>query len=236
MKKLKSGLYRSGIRAREAVFRNVATTSMIDELKLLSYRESAGFVNEHLDTASLFPAGRIPLHDWLAEQVLPELPPGLCLEFGYNVGRSAKRLSPGLLSREGATPYYGFDAFEGLQDNWSQLGASVGAYSLGGAVPDPAPGCKLVVGWVEDTLDPWLESHEGSIVFCHMDMDVYPPTRYALERVLPRMSSGGIILFDELIGYPGWRNHEYRALTESLKEDDYTFIAFDNEAAVIRLI
>jgi hypothetical protein len=62
------------------------------------------------------------------------------------------------------------------------------------------------------------------------------PTAYALEAVKNRLSKGTVILFDELYGYPGWRHHEYKALTETLSEGDYQYISFAAEAVGIEML
>lgn len=35
------------------------------------------------------------------------------------------------------------------------------------------------------------------IAFLHLDMDVYEPTAFALEQLMPRMVRGGIVVFDD---------------------------------------
>ncbi len=131
--------------------------------------------------------------------------------------------------------YYCFDAFLGLRDSWSQVNLGVGAFNLGGVPPKLALDCEPVVGWVEDTLEPFLAHQTGPISFCHFDMDVYPPTRFALNLVRQRLISGSAILFDEHHGYPGWRNGEFRALNELLERSDFEYLAFDEQAALIRI-
>lgn len=59
--------------------------------------------------------------------------------------------------------------------------------------------CFLHVGDVRDTLPQVLEANQHetiSLVF--FDLDLYEPTKYALEHLLPRMSKGSVIVFDEL--------------------------------------
>ena len=66
-------------------------------------------------------------------------------------------------------------------------------------------------------------------------MDTYTPTAFALDAVRPHLVENTVILFDELDGYPGWRNHEYKALTEVLPADSYKFIAFSEQAVAIQM-
>ena len=52
----------------------------------------------------------------------------------------------------------------------------------------------LVEGWVQDTL-PKIRPKE--IAFLRLDMDLYDPTLFALEKLWPRLSKGGCLLVDD---------------------------------------
>ena len=66
-------------------------------------------------------------------------------------------------------------------------------------------------------------------------MDVYPPTRFALEHVAPRLQSGSLLLFDEFHGYPGWKDHEFRVLNEVLAPADFRHIAIGPEQCLVEI-
>ncbi|MGL4540977.1 MAG: hypothetical protein ACRCUI_00530, partial [Polymorphobacter sp.] len=70
----------------------------------------------------------------------------------------------------------------------------------------------------------------------HIDTDTYPPARHILEIAAPHLVAGSIIVFDELIGYPNWRAHEYKALEEILPRERYEFIAFTSRQAALRIL
>lgn len=57
---------------------------------------------------------------------------------------------------------------------------------------------ELVAGDVHVTLQNWLDSnpHE-SVALCIFDMDLYQPTRCALEKILHRSQKGTVLVFDE---------------------------------------
>jgi predicted O-methyltransferase YrrM len=79
----------------------------------------------------------------------------------------------------------------------------------------------LVEGLFQDTLEPFLSEHTGPAGFVHIDSDIYSSAAYVLAKLTPRLASGCILVFDELMPsntayYPNWRNHEWRALTEWL--------------------
>lgn len=65
---------------------------------------------------------------------------------------------------------------------------------------------ELVKGDVVQTVPAWLEAHpESLIALAYFDLDIYRPTRDALRAVLPRLSRGSILAFDELCleAFPG---------------------------------
>ena len=61
------------------------------------------------------------------------------------------------------------------------------------------PKVKLVRGDVCVTLPRYLDENPHLVVsLLHLDLDLYEPTRLALELLLPRMPKGAVVLFDEL--------------------------------------
>lgn len=65
---------------------------------------------------------------------------------------------------------------------------------------------ELVKGDVCDTFPRWLERHpESLIALAYFDMDIYRPTKEALQALLPRLTRGSVIGFDELCleAFPG---------------------------------
>jgi len=77
------------------------------------------------------------------------------------------------------------------------------------------PKVSLVRGDASQTIPAYLEQHPHTVVsLLYLDMDVYEPTRVALEHLLPRIPRGGIVAFDELNSpnFPG----ETVALIDSL--------------------
>ena len=64
----------------------------------------------------------------------------------------------------------------------------------------------LVKGDMKKTVPKYLEQNPETIVsLMYLDVDVFEPTKIALEHFVPRMPKGAIIAFDELNdrGYPG---------------------------------
>ena len=61
------------------------------------------------------------------------------------------------------------------------------------------PKIKLVKGDVKDTIPSYIEEHpELTISMLYIDLDLYEPTKIALENFVPKMPKGGIIVFDDL--------------------------------------
>lgn len=203
----------------------------ITELHRRAVLDSADMIEPHLASASLI-STHAGIQAFTADR-LATMSAGLFLEFGFHVGHSAQVFASALQQRPDRATLYSFDAFKGLRDNWSQIDHTKGAFDLGGRTPEAPPGVELVVGWLEDTLAAFLADHEGCVSFCHFDLDVYEPTAFGLATLKPRLASGSLILFDELHGYPGWRNYEWRALNETLDPDEYEFVAFGPEQALV---
>jgi hypothetical protein len=68
------------------------------------------------------------------------------------------------------------------------------------------PNVTLVKGDVCKTIGPFLEENKHMLVsLLYLDLDIYLPTKDALEKILPRMAKGSIIAFDEINfkGFPG---------------------------------
>ena len=47
-----------------------------------------------------------------------------------------------------------------------------------------------------------------------MDCDLYSSTRTVLQAAEPRLVAGSVIVFDDLLAYPGYADHELKAFSE----------------------
>ena len=154
---------------------------------------------------------------------------GDILEFGTRWGRNLAlflSLRNTLEPHNYARRVIGFDTFEGfaslaaedgtdpilkdghlaVSDSWEQtLEDLLSQHEALG----PRPGVKrfeLVKGDVVETFPAWLDRHPESLVaLAYFDMDIYRPTREALTALLPRLTRGSVIGFDELClqAFPG---------------------------------
>ena len=58
--------------------------------------------------------------------------------------------------------------------------------------------CILIDGDIKDTLPKFLEQNPGlKIALLHFDMDLYEPTKIAMETLYPLVLKGGVVCFDE---------------------------------------
>ena len=81
--------------------------------------------------------------------------------------------------------------------------------------------CVLYKGLFSDTLPTFLEQVKAPAKLIHVDCDLYSSTISALHILSPRIQPGTVIVFDEYFNYPGWQEHEHRALCEFLELTGY---------------
>lgn len=165
------------------------------------------------------------------------LPGSMVLDLGVAQGHSSMLIANQMLGSNALV--YSFDAFEGIRDPWSKIDRPPGSMDLHGLVPQELldhPNIQVVKGWIEDTLDGFLEERpEDYVSFVHLDFDVYPPTRFALEKLLPFVRNGTHLLFDDMYGFPGWRNHSFKAMVEVLGDLRLVPLAFSKKQAFFRI-
>tara|TARA_R100000388_G_scaffold47466_1_gene35844 strand:+ start:1482 stop:2210 length:729 start_codon:yes stop_codon:yes gene_type:complete len=149
---------------------------------------------------------------------------GLWAEFGVYQGVSCKYLSeikynlfPGSKER-----LQGFDSFEGLPEQWHNQGTGKGKFNVGGNIPKIA-NVDFHKGWFKDTIPKFLKNTNKPFAFIHVDCDIYSSTVDILNNLKNRIVPGTVILFDELIGYDAWDQHEYKAFMEFVEENNVEF-------------
>jgi ABC-2 type transport system ATP-binding protein len=157
---------------------------------------------------------------------------GMALEFGVHTGGTLSVIAD---AREGKN-VFGFDSFDGLPEDW-RAGFPAGHFAV--EEPPEVRGAELVVGLFENTLEGFLREHPEPVAFVHVDADLYSSARTVLAHLGPRLSVGTVIVFDEYFGYPGWREHEYRAWEEFVAESgvrfDYEGFTEGNEQVIVRI-
>ena len=192
--------------------------------------QSAEFVEDNLEQALIF-ADSDKIRDYAFRQRCAE---GLLLEFGVYQGASINAFARELIRIRDGRRIFGFDAFLGLSEDWSGHGIEKHAhFNLGGRPPLVENNVTLVKGWVEDTLPSFLDQHAGPISFMHIDTDTYSPCKTILSLCKDRLVPGSIVLFDELLSYPGWRVGEFKALNECIDRNRYCWKAFAGHRAML---
>jgi hypothetical protein len=146
--------------------------------------------------------------------------PGVICEFGVQYGATLSTL---INLRSIYEPFnysrvvYGFDTFEGLKNVSSNDGsfAKDGDYAVFDdfkarleeilsllEADSPCNHIKkfnLIKGDASVTIDDWLLENPHAIVsMAIFDMDIYKPTKEVLEKIIPRLVKGSLLVIDEL--------------------------------------
>lgn len=108
----------------------------------------------------------------------------------------------------------GFDSFEGLPEQW-RVGFNKGAFTsqyetVRSLVPNSV---ELYKGWFQDTIQDFKAKHTNvPAAVVHHDGDLFISTAITLQLLDDRIAPGTHMVFDELVGYPGFEGHEILAL------------------------
>ena len=149
----------------------------------------------------------------------------LWLEFGVASGNTIN-----YISKFTNNTVYGFDSFEGLPEKWRD-GIEKGFFSRNGILPQVNSNVKLIKGWFNETLVDFIKIQNKKISFIHIDCDLYSSTKYVLATLINYIDNNCIIIFDELVNYPGFDgdNGELKAFYEFITENnvDYEWIGMN---------
>jgi hypothetical protein len=191
--------------------------------------EAVDFIEQRMPDAENFKT-RLNLLDLAVKITTMD---GLCLEFDVTRGETIKHIA-----NQTKSEIYGFDSFEGLPEDWTPSQRK-GRFSLNGQIPQNMPvNVHFVKGWFDDTLPGFLEINTGIVAFLHIDSDLYSSAKTILTCLRERFVPGTIIVFDELLNYPGWKNGEIKAWDEFVDETNisYEFFGFASSAHSVCLI
>ena len=160
---------------------------------------------------------------------------GLYLEFGVFKGKTisyiAKKINPNTI--------YGFDSFQGLPEKWNEENDK-GTFKLD-VIPKVPGNVILKVGWFNQTISDFIngESPE-SIAFLHVDSDLYSSAKTIFDQLGALFRNGTVIVFDEYFNYPGWKDHEFKAFHEFIKDSSFSYIYlcynYNHEQVAVQLI
>lgn len=171
-------------------------------MKLRAALDSADYCIAHMPRARAFRDAPTLLSFALSQVTVQ----GCYLEFGVASGRSINHIA-----RQVGTTVHGFDSFEGLPEDW-HTGFERGAFAQ--RPPAVSENVTLHVGWFNETLPTFLENNRDSVAFLHVDCDLYSSTHDIFTFLGERIVCGTVIVFDEYLNHPTWRQDEYRAFKE----------------------
>lgn len=169
-----------------------------------------------------------PLWHVAQDGVASDRPDGLWLEFGTGSGTTTRMLCE---ARQ-AGLVYSFDWFQGLPDKWGDR-FQKGAFRFDPPVDLPSNG-RIIAGRFEESLGPFLREHPEPADLVHVDCDIYASTKSVLDQLSDRIVPGTVMVFDEMLYYPGRENHEVKAFYEWLVDTGKSFEwigIFGNHAA-----
>lgn len=163
---------------------------------------------------------------------LPVAGEPLFLEFGVFNASSLNFIARSLetLARHHGTSapiVYGFDSFQGLPTDWRRDFAA-GNFHLAGQIPPVASNVRLIPGWFNETIPAFFadvsrKSLSSYARFVHIDCDLYDSTRAVLFAIALLLRPGTVIVFDELVNYPGFEFGELGAFFAFLREYPWNF-------------
>lgn len=134
------------------------------------------------------------------------------MEFGVASGRTLTEIA----TRHPTRLVYGFDTFTGLPERWRN-GFEKGSFSNNGGVPFTPPNkAVLLKGLFEETLPQLVATWkpDQKIALLHIDCDIYSGAAFVLNTLASFIGNETILIFDELVNYPGYLDYEWKALVE----------------------
>ncbi len=220
------------------VFFAVAATAAPDEeaFRIVAKRaaaSSADYIEAHLEGALLFPT-REQVWDFALSKTRVD---GLYGEFGVFEGHSINHMARRLQARP--VTIYGFDSFEGLKEDWRGTWYAQGAFDVGGRLPEVLPNVTLVKGWFDETVPKFLADHpDQPFSFIHIDSDTFEAASLVLSLLKDRIVRGTVLVFDEYLGFPNWKNGEFAAWRDFVAAQgiEYCYLAFSNTPAAVLVL
>eukprot|EP00947_MAST-08B_sp_MAST-8B-sp1_P000527 g527.t1 len=125
---------------------------------------------------------------------------------------------------EGAGAVAAVDDTKGSgQDKSAAVAFPQGKFDLGGMLPPVLGNVRLIKGWFDDTVVPFLDGPDirgRPCAFVQCDADLYSSTVTVLEALLSRpgfIVPGTVINFDNYANYRGWETGEFKAWEEAVE-------------------
>lgn len=158
---------------------------------------------------------------------------GLVLEFGVRFGTSIRQIANFVDQK-----VHGFDSFEGLPEAWHH--EPKGSYTTKGTIPTVQKNVTLHIGLFDDTLPAFKDNFSSPIRFMNIDCDLYSSTKTVLDQLSDQIVPGTVIVFDEYIGNEQWREDEFKAFQEAVKDYGWSYkylgFSFMSKQAVVQIL
>ena len=210
-------------------WRNQTTSIVVLKREL---ERSADYVEQNMPDVTCVTSGyKYFLYEFIPHKLTID---GHIAQFGVWRGESINFLA----SVIGNKIIWGFDSFYGLEEDFS-MDYLKGGFNLNGVLPLVERNVSLVKGSFADSLPIWLIENPGVFSFLHIDCDTYESTKTVLDLLGPeRIVSGTFILFDEYIGFPGWKKHEYKAWQEYCSKNNvkYKYVALSGLQVLVEIL
>ena len=198
-------------------------------------QRSADYVISNMNEAVIFKTREELWEHCIRSTSIGQNPQLIIAEFGvwkgYSINYFAKKCPNASV--------FGFDSFEGLEENWGGYHLAKGTFSTGGKLPKCQANVKLFKGWYEDTIPTFLEIlQERQISILHMDSDTYKPSKFVLASLTRNLKHGSVVIFDEYFGYPNFEQHEFLAWREIVKTEkiEYRYLGFSDMQVAIEIL
>jgi hypothetical protein len=201
--------------------------NVIDVLERRAVCDSADYIASAMPEA-LALRSREALWDFAIRNAGHE---GLWLEFGVFKGYSINYMAQRTDRR-----IFGFDSFQGLQQDWKGAGHTRGTFDLAGRLPRVRANVMLLPGWFSDTLPGFLAANPGPVALLHLDCDTYEATAEVLRLIKSRLTPKTVVIMDDYHGLWDYRNGQFRAWREFVTafELTYSYAAFNRHAVAIQ--
>ena len=201
----------------------------IRKIRIDSVNETVAYINKNMLQAPSFYTAK-QLLDYALQQIDK---PCLALEFGVYYGGSINYIAKKLPESK----IIGFDSFEGLPSSWTGNSGSQ-FFNTQGAIPKVKKNVELIKGWFNESIPKINYSNYPELRFIHIDCDLYDSTFDIFQYLGSNIKSGCIIVFDEYFGYPGWKNHEFKAFQEwvAAKNINYKYIGYSRIQVAIQIL
>ncbi len=215
-------------------FVRIQPSTVKDLMVARSKIQSCEYIELNAEQANIF-ENRLQLHD-MAMRILKDIK-GFVFEFGVYQGESLNYFAKSLLIDNRII--YGFDSFQGLPERWGGQIHDKGHFDLKKrGLPAVDQNVKLIPGWFDESFPSFLKQMDVDVIaFIHFDADLYSSTKIVLDLLGNRLRKGSLVLFDEYHGYPGWKNHEFKAFQEFVTKNsiNYEYLAFSDIQCLIQI-